>query len=560
MNNKKVLIVIGAIVVLCVIVFGGIALTQNVGKDERVIDAEKGAASVAQMASKVNPKTANLVKSPIEYTDDDSAADELPDIETMKVATEATTPTYAEIFAVSNVAGTGNNAWMADLAEQFNKTSPTVNGKPVSIKVRTVASGYAYDYITSGKAVPDAFCPSNDLWVLMLQANGVKTDNVRDSLVRDAAGVLLDSKHYDALLSKYGTIDMKAVTEAVAANELSFGYTNPFTSATGMNFLISTLLRYDPANPLSETAAAGFSDFQANVPLVALTTQQMVKAASNGSLDGFVNEHQVYMNDPSLQAQYKFVPFGYRHDYPLTAIGDISDEKAQILEMFAAYCDANGAELAEKDGFNSIDDYTPEMSPVDGQTLIATQKFYKKNKDSGNPVIAVFVADVSGSMSGQPLAALQSSLVNSMKYINTENYIGLISYSDDVTINLPIDQFDMEQQTYFKGAVESLKATGGTATFDGIVVAADMINKEMEKHPDAKPMIFVLSDGMSNRGYTLNDISGTMKALKIPIYTVGYNADIDALGQISDINEAASINADTDDVTYQLKTLFNANM
>ena len=87
-----------------------------------------------------------------------------------------------------------------------------------------------------------------------------------------------------------------------------------------------------------------------------------------------------------------------------------------------------------------------------------------------------------------------------MKYINSDNYIGLVSYSNDVTIELPIGKFDLNQQSLFKGAVENLYANGGTATFDGICVAMDMINKAMEQYPDAKPMLFVLSDGETNSG------------------------------------------------------------
>jgi len=48
--------------------------------------------------------------------------------------------------------------------------------------------------------------------------------------------------------------------------------------------------------------------------------------------------------------------------------------------------------------------------------------------------------------------------------------------------------------------------------------------------------------------------------LQIPIYTIGYNADLEALKKISSINEAASIDASTEDVVYQLKNLFNASM
>lgn len=52
-----------------------------------------------------------------------------------------------------------------------------------------------------------------------------------------------------------------------------------------------------------------------------------------------------------------------------------------------------------------------------------------------------------------------------MKYINPENHIGIVSYADDVTVELPIGEFDLEQQTYFKGTVENLYAAGGTATW-----------------------------------------------------------------------------------------------
>ena len=174
--------------------------------------------------------------------------------------------------------------------------------------------------------------------------------------------------------------------------------------------------------------------------------------------------------------------------------------------------------------------------------------------------MAVFVADVSGSMDGEPLRALQDSLINSMRYIKGDNYVGLVSYADDVTIELPIAQFNLNQQAYFKGAVESLRAGGGTATFDGIAVATQMVLEALDEYPGAKPLIFVLSDGETNSGHDLKDVDGILKALRIPVYTIGYNANIDALKKISSINEAASIDASTDDVVYQLKNLFNANM
>ena len=83
---------------------------------------------------------------------------------------------------------------------------------------------------------------------------------------------------------------------------------------------------------------------------------------------------------------------------------------------------------------------------------------------------------------------------------------------------------------------------------------------EKAKNPSAKLMLFVLTDGDTNSGHSLNDVEGMLRALKIPIYTIGYNANIKTLQAVSSINEAASINADTDDVIYKLGSLFNAEM
>lgn len=561
MNKKIAGILVIAVILVCAAVFGGIYVTRNIGKSEKVISEENAEKRLTKMVDKINPRTGTPVKSPIEYDSAEDEADELPDIDTCAVPVKAETSLYAEIYSSPEKAGTGTDGWLCEMAEEFNQEGYQVDGQKVSVQIRNVNSGQALDYIATGKAVPEGFAPSSMLWVDMLNAKGTATETVSDSLVGNVAGILLSSKTYDQIVEKYGSVDLKAITEATEAGEFAMGYTNPFASSAGLNFLICTLERYDLDNPLSETAMAGFQKFQKNVPFVALTTMQMREAAENGSLDGFIMEYQSYANDTMLSKNYKFTPYGYRHDNPLVSIESAGSEEKEILKLFADYCATDKAKTrADEYGFNGMNDYVCEYEAVSGDILTAAQKLYKTNKDSGRPVIGVFVTDVSGSMDGEPLIALQTSLINSMKYINPENYIGLVSYADDVTIELPIGQFNLEQQTYFKGSVENLYASGGTATFDAICVALDMIRQTMTEYPDAKPMLFVLSDGDTNVGYNLNDVRDVLSGLKIPVYTIGYNADLDALQSISSVNEAASIDASTDDVVYQLKTLFNASM
>ena len=559
-NNKLQIFVIGAMgVVVFVLVFFGIVLTRNAGKSKKTINTESAAKVIERYVKNIGPRQAEVIKSPVELAN--SRVDELPDIDTNEITVQPNTILYAEIFATSEKCGQGRDGWINEMAKKFNNAGYEVKGEPVSVMIRSVASGLGMDYISTGKYMPDGYTPSNDFWSKMLIADGVQIETVSDRLVDNTAGILLSKDTHKRLVEKYGSINLKTIVEATANGEFAMGYTNPYASATGLNFLISTLQTYNVQDPLSSDAVEGFQSFQSNVPFVAYTTLQMRDAAETGTLDGFVMEYQTYINDSELVRKYEFTPFGFLHTNPLYTTSETEETKKEILRQFAQFCQTEeNQKLAKEYGFNVDLNYTVEQREVDGTTLLNAQELWKKEKDSGKPILAVFVADVSGSMDGEPLNSLKTSLINGMQYINTTNYVGLVSYSDEVVINVPVGQFNLNQQSAFKGAVESLSASGGTATFDGIIVATDMLLAAKEQYPDAKLMMFVLSDGETNRGYSLKDIQEPIDALNIPIYTIGYNADIPALESISAINEAASINADSDDVVYKLKNLFNSSL
>ena len=165
-------------------------------------------------------------------------------------------------------------------------------------------------------------------------------------------------------------------------------------------------------------------------------------------------------------------------------------------------------------------------------------------------------------MAGAPILQLKESLSNGMQYINENNYVGLVSYSSWSTIEVPIAPFDFNQKAYFQGAINNLTANGGTASYEAICVALDMIEKEKVNHPDAKCMIFLLTDGYANGTMSMNSIKYAVVQSEVPIYTIGYTdqADMNSLKELSGINEAASINADSDDIIYQIKSLFNAQL
>ena len=543
---------------------GGILISRNLGKTDQEVSRETAIAQLDKKLKKISVSETQPRKATVEIAGS-NLAEELPDIGKYPLTVTGKGDINIEIVSSTEKATGGTDGWLIDVAEDFNSTHYMIDGQWATVSIRPIASGAAIDYIISGKYVPEGFTPSNELWGDMIAAENVKIEKIADRLAGNTAGILINKDTYQKLSDSYGTVDISAIVNATVKSEITMGYTNPYASSTGLNFLVSALEEFDSSDILSQNATEKFRSFQQNVPFVAYSTLQMREAAKNGVLDAFLMEYQGYYNATELR-DYEFIPFGVRHDSPMYAVGDLSAEQNETLKVFTEYCmNEKSQNSAKKYGFNALDDYKSAKWNLSGKTLESAQKLWKTEKDSGSPVMAVFVADVSGSMGGAPLQNLQSSLINASQYINETNYVGLVSYSTGVTVNLPIAKFDLNQRSYFTGAVEDLSPGGNTATYDAVLVGLDLLRKaqeqvETETGQKVKPLLFVLSDGETNVGNTLKDIRPIVTGMEVPCYTIGYNANLSALQELSAINEAASINADNDDVIYSLKSLFNAQM
>ena len=307
----------------------------------------------------INVNTVTHQKVPVDVQPPDLKYS-LPDISKYPPQVNSSTSSYIEIFSSTEKAGSGTDGWLTEVARDFNNAKIMIDGKQVSVRLRGIASGQGADYITSGKYLPDAYTPSNELWGEMIVSRGVKAQLVQKRLAGNVAGILLTKSKKDELVAKYGAINIKTIVDAVANKELEMGYTNPFASSTGLNFLISTLQTFDSSNLLSDKAAAGFESFQANIPVVAYTTLQLRESAKSGVLDGFILEYQTYMNTPDIRS-YEFIPFGVRHDSPMYAIGELSAEKMKILNKFVEFTKQEKYQtLATKYGFNGLNEYQSE--------------------------------------------------------------------------------------------------------------------------------------------------------------------------------------------------------
>ena len=568
MNKSKtplVIAVIGAIITMVMIMTVINKSSSNKEKPEpstgNKITIDKPEEKLQKALKDIQILTAEPIKGTVDYSDKGPA--NLPNIETkypLTVIGEG--DVNIEIFSTSEKAGKNNNGWLNETAEEFNNQRNRLsNGKIISVSVRSIPSGASSDYIANNVYIPQAYTPSNELFGKLATEQGAKLKLEAESLVSNTAGIAISRTAASSVKSKYGSVTFENIVDAVVAGDLQMGYTYPYTSATGLNFLINALQHFDSGNILSDSAVSTFQQLQKSIPFVCYTTDQMVNAMQSGTLQAGVVEFQAYTNSAVLKGGYDFIPFGYKHSNPLYSVGDLTADQQAALNTFLDFALSSGPQDHAKEyGFDPDNSFSYNTKDISGSDIISAQRLWKEEKDSGTPTIALFIADVSGSMTGDPLNRLKDSLLEASKNIRSDNYVGLITYNDNVTLNLPIAQFDLEQRSYFAGAVEKMKAGGNTATYDALLVGINMINEYKESIPSAKTMIFVLSDGRCNRGVEYNPAAGIVSHYGIPIYTIGYNEEIDSLKDLSTINEAVYIDADSDDVVYELSALFNAQM
>jgi Ca-activated chloride channel homolog len=492
-------------------------------------------------------------------------AETLPPIDEFPIVVPAPAgaDSVVEIFASTEKSGTGTDGWMTEVAQAFNDEGLALaDGSTAAVDLRSVASGTAYQFIASGKAVPGGYSPSNQLWVEMAGEFQTMTE-IRPQLVPNVAGIVMKDATAADLRTTYDELTAETLVEAVIAGDLVMGYTDPFASSTGLNFLVTVLdaiAEGDEARLTSPDVASVFEQFQRQVPFVALTTLQLRDSVQNdtGTLDAFVMEYQTFVNTDSLGSGFEFIPFGVPHDNPLYAVGDLPADQLEVLELFASFAEQpEYASAAAEVGFDPPA-YESTMAVPSGATLIDAQAIWKDKKDGGRPVATVFVVDVSGSMEGTRIQSLQRAMLSAREFIKPETRVGVVEFNDTAQLRLPVGDFDLNQQARYAAIAEDLSPGGGTAMYDGILLGLSLLEAEVAANPDIKPILVVLSDGETTDGSTFDDVSNVIEGLRVPVYTVGFEADLDELGRVSSLVEAASINASEQDVEFKIAALFNA--
>ncbi|KAL7520179.1 hypothetical protein ACHAWX_004924 [Stephanocyclus meneghinianus] len=117
-----------------------------------------------------------------------------------------------------------------------------------------------------------------------------------------------------------------------------------------------------------------------------------------------------------------------------------------------------------------------------------------------SPVDIVVALDVSGSMRVEKLDLCKKTLHLLLRELHHEDRFGLISFSEDAKIEVPIQKVNEENKLMALRAIDRLSVRGLTNIASAISLSAQMVNAVAT--PNKVRSVFLLTDGNANSGFT----------------------------------------------------------
>lgn len=187
---------------------------------------------------------------------------------------------------------------------------------------------------------------------------------------------------------------------------------------------------------------------------------------------------------------------------------------------------ALGAKFSPEFGVNpdaSYDSYRPPQPDVVEAMLTRWMETVKK------PSLVVIVVDSSGSMEGNKLPAVQSTLQSYINTLGPQDQIALVDFDEQIREPVLVDGTPAGQQRGL-AFINSLQADGGTRLYDSALFARDWLRQN--RRENAINAVLVLTDGEdSGSAISLEQLgqeleqSGFTSDERIAFFTVGYGQE-----------------------------------
>ncbi|MGH7900018.1 MAG: vWA domain-containing protein [Candidatus Binatia bacterium] len=114
------------------------------------------------------------------------------------------------------------------------------------------------------------------------------------------------------------------------------------------------------------------------------------------------------------------------------------------------------------------------------------------------PTDLVIVLDRSGSMAGEKIERARAATTELIRSLGGEDRFGLVTYSNDAAVALPLTVVDERSRAAWTAAVAEIHPDGGTNMSSGLDVGLEMIDQS--RTASRVPRLILISDGLANQG------------------------------------------------------------
>jgi Ca-activated chloride channel family protein len=499
-------------------------------------------------------------------------------------------PAACSASALVVTASNEKSGLLGEMAADFERTRPTVEGQCIAIKVVRKASGEAEEALARGwnestdGPRPDVWSPAATSWVEILRAHRVGGD--RSDLIPTSLPSLMQSPLTIAMPrpmaealgwpdKPIGWSDVLALARDPQGwarhghpewGRFRLGKTNPTVSTSGLHALVgmyyaATGLTADltEADVRRGDVVQYVKDIEQAVEHYGNTAstfmQNLGSADARGDAMGYmsaiaIEEKQLWDYNRQTSRQ---VPLAAIYPSEGTLVADhpyvvlrapwVDETKRRAAALFLAYLEApERQERFRAEGYRDHEgrggpDLTQQwgllpagpatvLPAPSADALAAVEGSWKEVRKRAR---VLMVLDVSGSMSGQKLDLMKRGAAAGLDLFLDDDDLGVWAFGTD--------RFDIAdlgpvgpRRNALNASVRGLIAAGGTRLYDTTREAVLRVASSVDPHHISA--VVVLSDGVNTHGSSdlealLRDLRSATAETRVRAFTIAYGADAD---------------------------------
>jgi Ca-activated chloride channel family protein len=476
-------------------------------------------------------------------------------------------PSNAVVLNVQ--ANSGLKVWLEEMVEEFNDSrTKTDANKPIYVELTSKDAGRSITEMTSGDEPPSLWVPDDTVWVDVLEAEGVSAfagdcvSIVESPLIIAMWRPVAESLGWPG--RELGWLDVGSLAADPSAWQyysggqfgpsLRLGHTHPGLSGTGAATLLAVVQAAQ-----SKTTAVSVDEIQQ--PIVQASVGAFEGAVSwfsnnTDTLGETMRDRGINFLGAAIMYESTAVYYGNQHPgivpvYPFegtymakfpACINQSADadviEAATIFREFLL--DNPAQENALVKGFRPVNDQVELDDPADAlqgvdldqpkivfeapsvDAIYAVQDLWQAARKNVN---LVMLLDVSGSMDGSKLRAVQESAVQFIRQMGDDDFFTLITFSNQPEILTQYSKIS-QSRDFLDPLIRSLEANGDTQLYDAIGEAAALISRTTTS--EMTNAIIVLTDGMDTAStrYSFNQqLIEVAIANNTTIFAIAYGSD-----------------------------------